>query len=127
MRAFYRCLLAVIVCGVAFLKPVAQCPARPQPGSIIVDPLAISSQNGVLSAELTMQHSVDDGGYNHYCYNYRTPTGNVEAPTLRLNQGDTLKLKVLDRIQDVDAGMKMALPPGKVCRDGGQMTFYEPI
>lgn len=123
MRSVCRCLLAIVVCGFAFLQTVAQCPARPQPGSIVQDPLALSSQNGVLSAALTMQHSVDDGGYNHYCYNYQTGSGNIEAPTFRLNPGDTLKLKVINRIKDVDAGMKMAALPGKVCGDGGDMTL----
>jgi FtsP/CotA-like multicopper oxidase with cupredoxin domain len=89
----------------------------------VQDPLALSSQNGVLSAELTMQHSVDDGGYNHYCYNYQTGSGNIEAPTFRLNPGDTLKLKVINRIKDADAGMKMPPLPGKVCGDGGEMTL----
>jgi FtsP/CotA-like multicopper oxidase with cupredoxin domain len=34
-------------------------------------------------------HSVDLFGYNHICYKYQTGTTVVEAPTLRLNPGDT--------------------------------------
>src|SRR5208282_2014185 len=48
----------------------------------------------------------------------------VEAPTLRLNQGDTLNLDVLDRIEDDDKDakkmkMKMSSAAGKTCGDGG--------
>ena len=123
MRSVCRLLLAIVVCGIAFLKPVAQCPDRPNPGTVVQDALNLSSQNGVLSAEFLMSHSVDAGGYNHYCYNYKTASGYVEAPTLRVNPGDTLKLIVKDRIQGDDAGMKMSAPAGKVCGDGGPMTL----
>ena len=123
MRSVFRSLLAIAVCGFSFLTAVAQCPDRPQSGSIVEDPLNLSSQNGVLSAEFLMGHSVDDRGYTHYCYNYKTAAGYVEAPTLRLNPGDALKLVVKNRIKEDDAGMKMPTPPGQVCGDGGQMTL----
>jgi hypothetical protein len=45
-----------------------------------------------------MRHSVGTGGFNHYCYNYATEKGDVEAPTLRLKQGDDLILDVKDRV-----------------------------
>ena len=122
MRSVCRYLLAFAVCGFAFLKPVAQCPDRPMPGSVVVDPLSLSSQNGALSADFVMAHSVDDGGYAHYCYNYKTPGGFVEAPTLRLNPGDTLHLGIRNRIQSDGALMKMP-PPVDKCGDGGDMTL----
>ena len=125
MRSVSRWLLAFVVCGFAFLKPVAQCPSRPDVGTVVHDPYSISSQDGVLSAQLVMGNSVDDAGYTHYCYNYKTPTKIVEAPTLRLNPGDQLVLDVVNRIKDADPmKMKMAMPdsPGKTCGDGGDMT-----
>jgi FtsP/CotA-like multicopper oxidase with cupredoxin domain len=72
-----------------------------------------------------MKHSVDNGGYNHYCYNYATANGDVEAPTLRLNQGDHLVLDVKDRIElDDPAGMMdMTTPTAKICGDSGPMTL----
>ena len=65
-----------------------------------------------------MRHSVDTGGYNDYCMNRTTGKGEVEAPTLRLNQGDRLILNVKDRIEsDNDsAGMAMECP---ACRFAG--------
>jgi FtsP/CotA-like multicopper oxidase with cupredoxin domain len=127
MRSASRYLLVILICGFAFLRVAAQCPDRPNAGTVIDDPFTISSANGVLSAELTMRHSVDSGGYTHYCYNYQTGTAEVEAPTLRLNQGDQLQLKVKDRIEsdgsESMSAMDMMMTPGKVCGDGGTMTI----
>jgi len=124
MRALSRYWLAIIICGCAFIRPAAQCPKRPQPGSIVEDPYSISSQNGVLSAEFVMAHSVDEGGYTHYCYNYKGPDDKIhESPTLRLNQGDQLDLDILNRIKD-DNPMKMSMPmSSRTCGDGGDMTI----
>jgi FtsP/CotA-like multicopper oxidase with cupredoxin domain len=95
---------------------------------VVQDALSLNSVNGVLNAALTMKHSVDSGGYNHYCYNYATSKGDVEAPTLRLHQGDQLLLKVKDRIESdgsegMDAMDPMSGSPGKLCGDGGAMTL----
>jgi FtsP/CotA-like multicopper oxidase with cupredoxin domain len=98
---------------------------RPNVGTVVEDPFSIFAKNGALSAELIMRHSVDGGGYTHYCYNYNTGKGDVEAPTLRLKQGDRLLLDVKDRIQADDSAEMdhMAPPAGKVCGDGGDMTI----
>ena len=125
MRVLSKCLVGVMTCGVAFLGAVAQCPKRPQPGTLVHDPYSISSQNGVLSAEFVLGHSVDDGGFTHYCYNYKTPDNKIaESPTLRLNQGDELKLNILNRISDENP-MKMKMPPNpQLCGGGsGDMTI----
>jgi FtsP/CotA-like multicopper oxidase with cupredoxin domain len=124
MRSGFRCLLAIMVCGFSFQTwAQVSCPPRPMPGSFVSDTPSLTSQNGVLAAKFVMGHSVDDLGYTHYCYIYKSSTGIVEAPTLRVNQGDTLQLDVEDRIGGDDAGMKMSLPPGKACGDTGQMTL----
>jgi FtsP/CotA-like multicopper oxidase with cupredoxin domain len=106
----------------------SDCPARPQAGTVVNNPFAISSQNGALTAKFTMAYSVDQEGYSHYCYKYDAFGQIVEAPTLRLNPGDTLNLEVLDRIQDDDNAkkmtkMKMSSPSGKTCGDGGEATI----
>jgi hypothetical protein len=54
MSKVSRCLLAIIVCGLCCLEAAAQCPARPNPGSVVQDALSLSSQNGVLNARFTM-------------------------------------------------------------------------
>ena len=123
MRWVSRCLLSIAVCGFSFLNLVAQCPKRPDPGTVVRDPFSISSQNGVLSAQLVMGRSVDDAGYTHYCYNYKAPSQIVEAPTLRVNPGDQLVLDVVNRIKDENP-MKMAMPVSpNTCGDGGDMTI----
>ncbi len=128
MRSGSRWLLTIAVCGCSFLKLVAQCPDRPVSGTVVNDPPSISAQNGVLSAQLTMAHSVDGSGYTHYCYNYNAGNQVVEAPTLRVNPGDELDLDIVNRIQDDDAmkaKAKMSMPdsPDANCGDGGAMTI----
>ena len=125
MRSASRYLLAILTCGLAFLRPAAQCPARPTAGSVVEDALSLNSVNGVLKAEFTIKHSVDTGGYNHYCLNYQTGKGEVEAPTLRLKQGDRLVLDEKDRIESSDdsAGMEMDMSGMPVCGDTGTPTL----
>src|SRR5580704_12217599 len=123
MRSVSRYLLAIVICGFSFLRLAAQCPNRPEAGTVVNDALSLSSANGVLSAELTMKHSIDEAGYTHYCYIYDTGKGEAEAPTLRLNQGDNLQLNVKDRIDLDDSAGMMEMPPGKTCGDGGMMTL----
>lgn len=125
MRWLSRWLLAIVVCGFPFLKPMAQdCPARPSNGTVVTDPFNISSQNGSLNAKFVLGHSVDTAGYTHYCYNYQAPTQIVEAPTLRVNPGDVLNLNVVDRIRNNNDAMKMDMAPtGTVCGDGGPATI----
>jgi len=88
---------------------------------VVQDALSLNSVNGVLKAEFTIKHSVDDSGYNHYCINYETDKGEVEAPTLRLHQGDRLVLDEKDRIESDDdsSGMAMDMSGVPTCGDGG--------
>src|SRR5271170_1975976 len=126
MRSPSRYLFVILLCGVSFLSSRAQCPPRPTFGTVVQDALTLSSVNGVLSAEFTMRHSVDEGGYNHYCYNYATDNGEVEAPTLSLNQGDHLILDVKDRIESDPDSSEMAsmdMSGSPVCGDTGTPTL----
>ncbi|HWY56970.1 MAG TPA: multicopper oxidase domain-containing protein [Terriglobales bacterium] len=126
MRSSLKYLFAIVVCGFSFATLEAQCPARPDPGTIVQDALSLTSTNGTLNAELTMRHSVDTAGFNHYCLNYQNAKGEIEAPTLRLNQGDHLVLDVKDRIESSDdssemGGMDMSGVP--TCGDTGTPTL----
>lgn len=124
MRLASKWFFGIAMCGCSFLTVAAQCPDRPNPGTVVNDPFSISSQNGVLSAQLSIAHSVDGAGYTHYCYNYNAPGGVVEAPTLRVNPGDQFVLDVVNNIHDDDQ-MKMSMPAetAKTCGDGGAMTL----
>src|SRR5271163_926349 len=122
-----RSLVFITLCGFPFLNLAAdECPARPNPGSVVNDPYAILSNNGVLKAQFILAHSVDQAGYTHYCYKYNASGQIIEAPTLRLNPGDQLELDLLNRIQDNEASkMKMVMPKEQgqqVCGDGGDVT-----
>ncbi|MGB6678558.1 MAG: multicopper oxidase domain-containing protein, partial [Terriglobales bacterium] len=127
MRSALRYLLAILLCGFSFVSLQAQCPARPDSGTVVKDALVLDSVNGVLNADLTMKHSVDSAGFNHYCYIYDTAKGEVEAPTLRLHQGDHLVLDVKDRIESTDegemSGMDMDVSGAPVCGDTGTPTL----
>jgi FtsP/CotA-like multicopper oxidase with cupredoxin domain len=122
-------ILVNIVCGCSVLSFAASdCPPRPAEGSVVNDPYSISSQNGVLTASLTLAHSVDQFGYTHYCYKYDAAGQVVEAPTLRVNPGDTLNLEIFNRIKDDDQNakkmtMKMPAAQGQTCGDGGDPSL----
>lgn len=115
--------------GILSTGAAAQCPARPQPNTVAQDALSLYSQNGVLQANLALGHSVDSNGYTHYCYQYATPTGVVESPTLRLNPGDHLALGIKDVIADGSSKRRatgmvgMSAPSADTCGDGGRMTL----
>ena len=128
MQLLTGCRPAVMMLGICCsLSAAAQdCPARPARGSVVQNPFSISSQNGALDATLTMARSVDSYGYTHYCYKYNSGGQVIEAPTLRLNPGDRLNLRVVNRIVNNDA-MKMKMSAtgglGKICGDGGPETL----
>src|SRR5579871_3617134 len=125
MRSVARILLVIAANGGICLTLAAQCPPRPNPDTVVQDAPSIYSQNGVLQAELGLGHSVDSNGYTHYCYTYKTPTGVVEAPTLRLNPGDHLLLRVKDNINPGSESVSaMDMPmPVSTCGDGGKATL----
>jgi len=117
-------ILTVFVCSLSAGALWAQCPARPQSGSEVLDAYAITPNNGTVQADISLGESVDQYGYTHYCYQYQSPNGVVEAPTLRLDPGDLLQLNLTDVIQDNDAS-KMQMHHGaaeEVCGDGGTAT-----
>ena len=126
MRLLSRCVPAVMLSGLfCSLSATSQdCPLRPAHGSVVQNPYSISSQDGVLTATLSMARSVDSFGYTHYCYKYNAGGQVFEAPTLRLNPGDRLNLKVVNSIQNNDA-MKMSMQGGfgRTCGDGGTETL----
>ena len=124
MFKIVRMCFTLLICGYPFLHLSAQCPDRPVSGSMLQEPYAIRSSNGTLQASLALGYSVDQSGYSHYCYQYQTPNGVVEAPTLRVKPGDQLQLSVSDVVQNNDAS-KMAMKhsvDGQVCGDSGIAT-----
>jgi len=126
MRRVSSWLLLILLSGFCLPKSAAQCPDRPESGTVVNDPFSLSAQNGSLSAQLVLARSVDNNGYTHYCYKYNTPSGIAEAPTFRLNPGDHLLLDVVNQITGGNSSkMKMNMPAAssKTCGDGGPMTL----
>ena len=74
--------------------PVAPVPgacARFDAGSVVRQPAALFSENGVLSVRLSYQQTTDSAGRLLHCF--MTPDG-IEEPTLHVKAGDTLNVTV---------------------------------
>jgi FtsP/CotA-like multicopper oxidase with cupredoxin domain len=93
-----RKILVIILLWYLAVSATAQtrpCPERPGPGTEVFDPLALHSQNGVLSVDLTMRNMKDQGDTMRFCYTYQ----DTEAPTLRVNPGDQIVLNLANRLK----------------------------
>ena len=102
-----RLFAAAALAGLApfFAFASAQTPAiaakscqRPAPGSVAAEPPALRSHHGVLKAELTYSNFKAADGQEEYCY--RDRNGN-QAPTLRLQPGDLLILRLRNELTGV--------------------------
>ncbi len=100
MYAKLKFLLLLIAVGIFVTNASAQsiCPTRPSPGSPVLNPLDLYSQNGVLNVNLLLQNQKQNDGFMHYCYIYMYQGQQIEAPTLRLNPGDQLVLNLTNNI-----------------------------
>jgi FtsP/CotA-like multicopper oxidase with cupredoxin domain len=67
------------------------CPARPEVGAAVPEPLELRSRHGVLRVDLSFRTSPGPQGAREYCY--VSPQGR-EAPTLRVQPGDLLVLRL---------------------------------
>jgi FtsP/CotA-like multicopper oxidase with cupredoxin domain len=103
MRAMLRATLLVMLCGVSLVAASAQapiCPARPLQGTPVNNPVDLFSANGVLTVNFAMQNAPDIQGFMHYCYAYIYQGTQIEAPTLRVNPGDTLVVNLTNNITE---------------------------
>jgi FtsP/CotA-like multicopper oxidase with cupredoxin domain len=71
-------------------------------GSVIHQPPALFSQNGVLNVRFSYQATTDSVGRQLFCF--MTPEG-LENPTLHVNPGDTLNITVTNNTPFNDVGM----------------------
>jgi len=88
-------LFAFAMCAWAGPKPVAPvpypCTPRFAAGSVIQNPAALYSSNGVLNVRFSYQQTTDSAGRLLHCF--MTDTG-LQEPTLHVNPGDTLNIAV---------------------------------
>jgi FtsP/CotA-like multicopper oxidase with cupredoxin domain len=73
------------------VPPVPNACSRFIAGSVIQNPPALYSQNGVLNVRFSYQTTTDSVGRQLFCF--MTPNG-LENPTLHVNPGDTLNITV---------------------------------
>jgi len=102
MRVIMKSSLMFLIGVISMVTASAQlpvCPQRPQPGNLVINPLDLYSENGVLSVNLTLRNTVGTDHFEHYCYVYMYQGQEVESPTLRLNPGDRLELNLTNQIQ----------------------------
>ncbi len=116
-----KSMLLFLICVVALASAWAQgpiCPARPLPGTLVVNPLDLYSQNGTLTVDLALRDMLGSDGFQHYCYVYLYQGQEVESPTLRLNPGDQLVLNLTNDLAIIPPSgppktmaMNMEVPP----------------
>ena len=107
--------LLVVVCAVFILtqfQPVLHAQemshdicARPSPGGVVQDPPDLRSRNGVLRVDLTIHNHAEPDGSTRYCY---VDEHGHESPTLRLNPGDLLILRLKDDLTKSGAAAQAA-------------------
>jgi FtsP/CotA-like multicopper oxidase with cupredoxin domain len=97
----------------ARVQPVVNPCPRFAPGSVIHQPAALFSQNGVLSVQFSYQTTTDFAGRALYCF--MTPSG-LENPTLHVKAGDHLIITVTNNTPDKGFMMKLDAPN---CGPGG--------
>src|ERR1700733_3864809 len=108
----YRMLLWVFVFAspavLAGPAPLHQAPndacPRPSAGSVVPEPRDLRSRHGVLQLDLTVRNYRDRDGSTRYCY--LLPDG-TQSPTLRLNPGELLILRVRNELSEAGSGSAM--------------------
>ena len=126
-RLKWKILPAVVTCVIAPLCAFAQTPVAPVPnpclrftaGSVVRQPPALFSKNGVLNVRFSYQTTTDSIGRQLFCF--MTPDG-LENPTLHVNPGDTLNITVTNNTPTSPVGeaFKPYDPPN--CGDTTQQT-----
>src|SRR5262249_6513065 len=81
------------------VAPVADACQEFAPGSIVRQPPALFSKNGVLNVSFSYQTTTDAVGRQLFCF--LTPSG-LQNPTLYVNPGDTLNITVTNNTPTVE-------------------------
>ena len=96
MNLFRVCsLLSISACSL--LAGVIDTPPcqRPAAGTEVADPTTVRSQHGKLALSLSFETTTDANGNQRYCYVYE---GSTEAPTLRVQPGDVVTIKLKNNL-----------------------------
>ncbi|HEY4115832.1 MAG TPA: multicopper oxidase domain-containing protein, partial [Rhizomicrobium sp.] len=101
-------LFCAILPGTASAQDGGRCP-RFAAGADVASPPEIASHNGVLRADFRYYTALDSRNRTLFCF--ATPDG-VESPTLRVNPGDTIVLKVTNYLPPTPGEMEMNIRCG---------------
>lgn len=111
-------LLLVLPAMSAFAQssvaPVRNPCSRFKAGSIVHQPAALFSQNGVLNVQFSYQSTTDSVGRQLFCF--MTPSG-LENPTLHVNPGDTLNITVTNNTPFSEVGDNDEMFNAPTCGD----------
>ena len=124
MKKTLFAVLWLLSCGVLApnmaLADGGVCP-RPAVGSEVTRPPDIYSKNGVINVAMDYKTSVDDLGRTLFCF--VTRGRNFESPTLHVNPGDTINIKLTNMVPAAPgAPSEIVSPLAKVC-GGAAMTI----
>jgi FtsP/CotA-like multicopper oxidase with cupredoxin domain len=86
------------------------CP-RPAPGAVVPEPVDIRSENGALQVDLHIRNQRETDGSWRFCY---VLGSGAQAPTLRLDPGDLLVLRLKNELNIEPGAPADALRTGKV-------------
>lgn len=89
------------------VPPVANPCPRPDAGSVVHNPAALFSSDGVLNVSFSYQHRIDSSGRELFCF--MTPDG-LQNPTLHVNPGDHLIITVTNNTPVGTGGMTINPP-----------------
>ncbi|HZU31353.1 MAG TPA: multicopper oxidase domain-containing protein, partial [Candidatus Angelobacter sp.] len=119
-RIFFTFLAGLFICALPqvnaqaqVVAPVANPCARLAAGSVVHNPPALFSQNGVLLVNFSYQTRTDADGRQLFCF--MTPDGK-ENPTLHVRPGDHLIVNVTNNVP-ASGGMTMAMSSQDQCGD----------
>jgi FtsP/CotA-like multicopper oxidase with cupredoxin domain len=90
------------------ILPVANPCPRFNPGSVVDNPPALFSSDGVLVVRFSYEHRFDSDGTELLCF--MTPDG-LQDPTLHVNPGDHLIITVTNNTPSTPAFMPLLTPP----------------
>lgn len=113
MCAFAQTVAATAATNPTSIPPVPDPCQRFAPGSVIHQPAALFSQNGVLAVQFSYQTTTDFAGRTLNCF--MTPSG-LENPTLHVKPGDHLVITVTNNTADLGFMMNLDAPN---CGPGG--------
>lgn len=101
------------------VAPVANPCQRFKAGSVVQQPPALFSQNGVLNVKFSYQSATDSAGRQLFCF--MTPDGK-ENPTLHVKPGDTLNITVTNNTPFNPVGDTTEVYNAPNCGDTTQLT-----